>query len=120
MQIFSIFLKRQKGFSKGLGMQLGALYRTGQMSSNLLKITVHGQLTYRHFENFKKQLIAKITPIKDLKENIIRSNTITYLANTNDNSAKITPLILRAKFSGFNVKIKTHNRREIELNVSLK
>ena len=119
-QVFSTFLKRQKGFSKGLGMQLGALYRTGQISSNLLKITIHGKLAYRHFENFKKQLIAKVAPIKDLKENIIRSNGITYLANTNDNTVKIIPLILKAKFSGFNVKVKTHNRREIKLNVSLK
>ena len=120
LQVFSAFLERQKGFSKGLGMQMRALYQAGQMASNLLKITIQGKLTYRHFENFKNQLISKIESIKDLKENIIRSGAITYLVNTSSNTAEITPFILKNQFSGFNVKIKTVNRREIKLNVSLR
>lgn len=118
--IFSEFLKKQKGFFRGLGMQMGALYKAGQISSNLLRITVQGELSYRHFESFKNQLISKVASIKDLKENIIRSRSITYLASTNNNITKITPLILKTKFSGFNVKVKSESKREIKLDVYLK
>ena len=119
-QIFSAFLKKQKGFFKGLGMQMGALYKTGQMSSNLLKVTVQGELSYRHFENFKNQLISKIISIKDLKENIIRSGSMTYLASTSNSITEIASLILKAKFSGFDVEVKSESKREITLDVSLK
>ena len=119
-RVFSEFLKKQKGLLKGLGVQMGALYKTGQMLSNVLKITVRGDLSYRHFENFKGQLISQILSIKDLKENIIRSGAITYLANTSNSTKEITPLILKAQFSGFDVEVKSGSKREIKLDVSLK
>ena len=119
-RVFSEFLKKQKGLLKGLGVQMGALYKTGQMMSNVLKITVRGDLSYRHFENFKDQLISEILSIKDLKENIIRSGAITYLANTSHSITEVTPLILKAQFSGFDVEVKSGSQREIKLDVSLK
>ena len=118
LQALSFFLKKQKEFSKGLGLQMQSLYNIGLMSSSLLKVTVQGKLAYRHFESFKKQLISKVKLIKSLQEHIINSHAVTYLANTKQGD--IASAVLKVQFSGFDVDIKNQYKNEIILRVSLK
>lgn len=116
----AFFLKKNKNFAKGLGAQLKYIYQAGQISSNLLKITVKGNLSYRSSNLFQQMLISKVKNIKDLTENIIKSNSITYIANTSADTENISKKIQDTLFPGFYVYVSKVKKNEIILTVTLK
>ncbi len=116
----AFFLKKNKNFAKGLGAQLKYIYQAGQISSNLLKITVKGNLSYRSSNQFQRLLISKIKNIKDLTENIIKFDSITYIANTNADIENISQKIKDTLFPGFYVYVSKVKKNEITLKVALK
>ena len=116
----AVFLKKNKNFAKSLGAQLKSIYSAGQISANLLKLTLKGDLSYRASNQFQQLLIAKISAIKNLTENIIRSDSITYIANTSTDIKNISQKIKDTLFPGFNVKVSEVKKNEIILKVAIK
>ena len=113
----SFFLNNNTNFTKGLGVQLRSIYEAGQLSSNLLKITVKGFLNYKNFDHFNKLLSSKVRDIKNLQEHIIRSKSITYIANTDASAKIITEKIKSTLFPGFYVRTSRVSNDEIVLKV---
>ncbi len=111
------FLKKNKNFAKGLGVQLKSIYETGQLSSNLLKITVLGNLSYREFDRFKQLLNSEVRDIKDLKEHIIRSRSVTYIANIGSDVKAVSEKIKDTLFPGFRVQVSRVRKNEVSLKV---
>ena len=114
------FLKQQKSFAKGLGVQLQSIYEAGQISANLLKITVKGKMSYRDSNRFKELLSSKMKSVVDLKENVIRSKSITYIANTKASVDAISKQIKNNLFPGFYVRVSRVRKNEIILEVTSK
>ena len=115
----SLFLEKNKDFTKGLGVQLKSIYEAGQLSSNLFKITVQGEFGYRDFDRFSQLLSSKVRNIKDLQEHIIRSKSITYIASTDTSAESISEKIQGALFPGFHVRISHVVKDEIVLKVKI-
>ena len=115
----SLFLEKNKDFTKGLGVQLKSIYEAGQLSSNLFKITVQGEFSYRDFDRFRRLLSSKVRNIKDLQEHIIRSKSITYIASTDTNAKFISEKIQDALFPGFHVRISRVVKDEVVLKVKM-
>ena len=113
----TVFLRENKKFAKGLGAQLKSIYEAGRLSSNLLKITVRGKLSYRDSNKFKKLLISKVKSITDLQENIVRAGSVTYLAGTTGRTKKVSKTIKSAQFPGFYVRVSRVRKNEIVLTV---
>ncbi len=114
------FLKQQKDFAKGLGVQLQSIYEAGQISANLLKITVKGKMSYRNSNRFRELLSSKMKSVGELKENVIRSNSVTYIANTNASIEAVSKQIKKDLFPGFYVRVSRVGKNEIILEVSPK
>ncbi|MDE0119899.1 MAG: hypothetical protein OXM55_07835 [Bdellovibrionales bacterium] len=115
----SFFLNNNKNFTKGLGVQLRSIYEAGQLSSNLLKITVQGFVSYKNFDRFSHLLSSKMRDIKNLQEHIIRSKSITYVASTNANTKAIAEKIKDTVFPGFYVRTSRIADDEIILKVQI-
>ena len=118
--LMALFLEQNKDFTKGLGVQLQSIYEAGQISSNLLKVIVQGKLNYRDSNRFKELLNSKIKDIKDLKENIIQSKSVTYIANTSASAEVVSKKIKSTLFPGFYVRVARVRKNEIVLQVNLK
>ena len=114
------FLKHHKDFTKGLGVQLQSIYEAGQISANLLKITVNGKMNYKNSNQFRGLLNSEIKSIKNLKENIVSSSSITYIANTNTSAEALSKQIESSLFPGFYVRVSRVGKNEIVLQVNLK
>ena len=112
-----LFLKKNQDFAKGLGVQLKSIYEAGQISSNLLKITVQGSLNYKESNRFKHLLNSKVQDIKDLQENIIQSKSITYIASTNSSVEEVSKKIKDTLFPGFYVRVSRVRKNQIILKV---
>lgn len=116
----AFFLEQNEDFAKGLGVQLQSIYEAGQISSNLLRMTIKGKLSYRDSSRFKDLLSSRVKDIKDLKENIIRSKSLTYIANTSASAQVISKKIKSVVFPGFYVRVFRVRKNEIVLQVDLK
>ena len=118
LSALSIFLEKQKDLAEGLGRQMSALYQTGRMASRLIKITVlNNKFSYSNLSRFKRELVAQVKVLEGLKEHIIRSQAVVYLAEAKVSAQKTAEQITRARFSRFNVDVKNYNSQGIILNV---
>ncbi len=113
----SLFLESNKDFAKGLGIQLRSIYEAGQISSNLLKITVRGKMSYKDSDKFKQLLTSNVSIIKSLQENIIKSESITYIASTSASIEEISKEIEKGVFPGFHVRVSRVKKNEVTLKV---
>lgn len=111
------FLKQYENFAKGLGVQLQSIYEAGQMAANLLRITVKGKMSYRSSHQFRKLLNSEVKSIKDLKENVISTGSITYIANANASAKVVSKKIKGILFPGFYVRVSRVGKKEIVLQV---
>jgi len=118
--LISLFLKKQEGFAKGLGTQLRSIYEAGQIASNLLKITVNGNLSYKDSLKFQNLLASRVSGVKGLKEHIIKSGSITYISSTRSSVKSISNGIKKSLFPNFNVRVVRAKRNELVLQVSYK
>ncbi|MDE0518573.1 MAG: hypothetical protein OXH36_03325 [Bdellovibrionales bacterium] len=119
IDLIRFFLDNNKNFTKGLGVQLRSIYEAGQLSSNLLKITVRGFLSYKNLNRFSQLLSSKMRDIKNLQEHIIRSKSITYVASTNAGAKDISAKIKDTVFPGFYVSTSRVTDEEIILKVRI-
>ena len=115
----TLFLSKNRGFAKSLGVQLKSIYEAGQISSNLLKIKVKGKLGYKASDRFQKLLSSKVKDIKNLQEHIIQSDAITYIANTNASASSVSKKIKNTTLPGFHVRVSRVGKNEIILKVGL-
>ncbi len=113
----SVFLSRNKNFVKGLGVQLKSIYEMGQMSANVLKITVYGIPSYEERNKFKKRLLSKISSIKNLQEHIIRWGSITYIVHTTASIDEIERKLEKISFLDFSIRDLNQRKNEIILKV---
>ena len=114
----TLFLDKQSEFAKGLGTQLRAIYESGQLSSHSFKLTVQGDLSYKNSNRFRQQLSTKVKDIEDLKENILRSQSITYIARTSTDIEVILDKLKKTVFPGFHVEVFRDKKNEITLEVT--
>ena len=119
-KILDILVQKNKDFAKGIGVQLKSIYEAGQISSGLLKITVRGDLTYKQSNQFQQLLSSQISEIKHLQENIIRSRSLTYIANTSADARQISKKIKQTLFPGFLISVSKVRQKEVVLIVKKK
>lgn len=112
-----LFLKENEDFAKGLGAQLKSIYETGQMASHLFSVTVQGEMSYRDSHKFKQLLISKVTNITALQENIIKSDSMTYIAHIKGSYKKVVKEIEDMIFPGFYVRVSRVKKNEVILKV---
>ena len=114
---FSRFLQENKDFAKGLGAQLKSIYETGQMASHVFSVTVQGEMSYRDSHKFKQLLISKVTDITALQENVIKSDSVTYIAHIKGSYKKVVKKIKDIVFPGFYVRVSRVKKNEVILKV---
>ena len=112
-----IFLKENKDFAKGLGTQLKSIYETGQMASHLFSVIIQGEMSYKDSHKFKQLLISKVTDITALQENVIKSDSVTYIAHIKGSYKKVVKEIKDVVFPGFYVRVSHVKKNEVVLKV---
>ncbi len=113
----SLFLKKNPHFAKSLAAQLKSIYETGQLSANVFRLIVRGNLSYSAFDRFQKLLSKQIQDIRNLKEHIIRSHSVTYIMNAASDLKSLSEKIKTADFAGFRVQVYRISTNEIILKV---
>ena len=119
-QAVASFLRTNESFGENLGVQLKSIYESGQILSNVLKITIQGELNYRKSQEFKKKFVSKVPSVINLVENIIRDQSVTYIANTNAPIDTVSKNIEETSLSDFYVRVSRVKRNEIILKVNQK
>ena len=115
----SLFLKKNPHFAKSLGAQLKSIYETGQLSANVFRLTVRGDLSYSAYDRFQKLLMKQIPEIRNLKEHIIRNRFLTYIMNVASDPKTLSEKIKTTNFAGFKVQVYRVSAKEIVLKVEV-
>ncbi len=115
-----VFLKKNQHFSKGLGIQLKTIYSSGEISSQILKITIQGYLTYQQFQQLKNQIVSSLSSVHQLVEHIISSRSVTFHASTQKPVSVIAQQLKKQSFPGFSVTVSKVKKEEIVLSAVAK
>ena len=91
--------------SKDLATQVQAAWQRGTMGTHFINLSVHGALDPRAQAAFKAEFIRTVHEVRDLKERLFETESVTYEADYSGDLASFESRLRALKLTGFDVRV---------------
>lgn len=100
-----------------LGSGFKNIWNDGQMGAKIYTITLKGNLKYKQYKSFKKDLITNIGAVNSINEKNFSPGTIVLELNSPSSLKKVAERLKKSKFSKYKVNVSQDSKSSLELDI---
>ena len=91
--------------TKDLATQVLEAWQRGTLNTNLLKLTIRGQLNPKQMAAFKQQLTQNVHELKTLKERLFENGQTVFESDYTSDVARISEKLRSVRLQGFTLRL---------------
>jgi hypothetical protein len=104
--------------SQDLALQVFEAWQKGTVGTNIIRLTVRGEVPFQQREILKEKIRTQIPQIKNIKERMVTGNTLSYEVDSSSTPQELGQKLNSLDFNG--VKFQTSSASDKEVVVDLK
>jgi len=100
-----------------LGSGFKNIWNEGQMGAKIYTITLKGDLKYKQYKSFKKDLITNIGAVNSINEKNFSPGTIVLELNSPASLKNVAERLKKSKFRKYKVNVSQDSKSSLELDI---
>ncbi|MCB0362935.1 MAG: hypothetical protein KDD35_09435, partial [Bdellovibrionales bacterium] len=103
--------------AKDLSLQIYDAWKRGSFGSNILRLSINGQLNYIELNSIKKQILEQVRDIRTLKERFFEDNRVVYEMDSSSATRQIAQIVSRIDFEPYKAVVSKITSDSLKLDV---
>ncbi len=103
--------------SQDLAAQVFEAWQKGSVGTNVIRLTVRGEVPFQQREFLKEKIRTQVSQIKNIKERLISGNTVTYEVDSSSTPQELGQKLNLLDFNGFKFQMSSATDKEVVLEL---
>jgi hypothetical protein len=103
--------------SQDLASQVFEAWQRGSVGTNILRLTVRGNVPLKQRESLKERIRSQIPQIKNIRERLVTGNSISYEVDSSSSPQELGQRISHLEFNGGTFRQSSSNDTELVVDL---